>query len=463
MKRKIHIWLMTLVLTMAFSLAACGSTATDETGSADSSAQAEEAETEAAETAAEAAPEPGEESWSTAPEYSATLITTTSIRWLSVTVGAEEDEVNLTWYSPSEVTGQVLWTTSDDEDFENAMTFDAASTTASEVTSGYYINHATVSGLAAETDYIYKVGNEDGMSPSYSYTTPAYSDSFRFTVLGDPQLGKPVDELDNQKTTFKRVLNKIKYHFSDTSFLVSLGDQVNDFGDTEQYDAFLNQAVLYSLSLVPIKGNHEIGGSQYSEHFYLPNQTQYGTCDDENDGDFWFVRGNALFLVLDLMDAEKWGEHEQFIAEACEANPDVNWRIILCHYSPYNSYEDYMENAANIRPYFLSFTDAYDIDLVMTGHDHAYSRSYYIQSDGSYLEYESPAVDPEGTMYVTLNSSSGSLYHRPSAQNEIAFSEYREAPEVTDVQVTPTSLSITTYEAETWEIVDTFEIQKSGE
>ncbi|MCD8362484.1 MAG: metallophosphoesterase family protein [Lachnospiraceae bacterium] len=454
MKRKIFTNL--LALAMILSLAACGSTSSDEAGSADSSAQTEETEAEE-----EAAPEPGEETWNTASEYSATLITTTSIRWLSVTVGAQEDEVNLTWYSPSEEAGQVLWTTADDEDFANALPFDAVSTFASEVTSGYYINRATVSGLAAETDYIYKVGNEDGMSPAYSYTTPAYSDSFRFTVLGDPQLGKPVDELDNQKTTFKRVLNKIKYHFSDTSFLVSLGDQVNDFDDTEQYDAFLNQAALYSLSLVPVKGNHEIGGSQYSEHYYLPNQTQYGTCDDDSDGDFWFVRGNALFLVLDLMDAEKWGEHEQFIAEACEANPDVSWRIILCHYSPYNSYEDYMENAANIRPYFLSFTSAYDIDLVMTGHDHAYSRSYFIQSDGSYLEYESPAVDPEGTMYVTLNSSSGSLYHRPSAQNEIAFSEYREAPEVTDVQVTPTALTITTYEAETWEIVDSFEIQKS--
>ncbi|MCD8248578.1 MAG: metallophosphoesterase family protein [Lachnospiraceae bacterium] len=454
MKKKIHVWLITLITIL--SLAACGSAGAEETDSADNSAQ-----TEATEDEEEAAPEPGEESWSTAPEYSATLITTTSIRWLSVTVGAEEDEVNLTWYSPSAESGQVLWTTADDEDFESAQTFDAVSTFASEVTSGYYINRATVSGLTAETDYIYKVGNEDGMSPAYSYTTPAYSDSFRFTVIGDPQLGKPVDELDNQKTTFKRVLNKIKYHFADTSFLVSLGDQVNDFDDTEQYDAFLNQAALYSLSLVPVKGNHEIGGSQYSEHYDLPNQTQYGTCDDESDGDFWFVRGNALFLVLDLMDAEKWGEHEQFIAEACETNPDVSWRIILCHYSPYNSYEDYMENAANIRPYFLSFTDAYDIDLVLTGHDHAYSRSNFIQSDGSYLEYESPAVNPEGTMYVTLNSSSGSLYHRPSAQNEIAFSEYREAPEVTDVQVTPTTLTITTYEAETWEIVDSFEIQKS--
>ena len=33
-------------------------------------------------------------------------------------------------------------------------------------------------------------------------------------------------------------------------------------------------------------------------------------------------------------------------------------------------------------------------------------------------------------------------------------------PEITDVQITPDSLTVTTYAAETWEILDTFEIQK---
>ena len=170
----------------------------------------------------------------------------------------------MTWYSPSSASGEVLLTTADDTDFANAESFPASDPTASEITSGYYINRAAVSGLSPETEYIYKVGNEEGYSPVYSYTTPPFSDTFRFTAIGDPQLGKPVDELDNQKTTFKKVLNKIKYHFPDSSFLFSLGDQVNDYNDTEQYDAFLNQPVLYSLSLAPVKGNHDMGGPEYS-------------------------------------------------------------------------------------------------------------------------------------------------------------------------------------------------------
>ena len=441
-----------LAALLAIAAAGCGKADSTNTGQPAAEETAQEEATP---------PAPGEETWSTAPSYSATLITSTPIRYLSVTVGATESDVNMTWYSPSETPGKVLLTTADDTDFANAQSFQASETTASEITSGYYVNRATVTGLSPETDYIYMVGNDDGYSPAYSYTTPAFSDTFCFTAIGDPQLGKPVDELDNQKTTFKKVLNKVKYHFPDSSFLVSLGDQVNDYNDREQYDAFLNQAVLYSVPLAPVKGNHEEGGPEYSEHFSLPNQSDIGTCDDDGDGDYWFVRGNALFMVLDVMDESKWGDHGQFIADACAANPDVQWKLVFSHFSPYNSYEKYMEKGQEMRPYFLKFTKDYDIDVVLCGHNHCYLRTYFINGDGTYQNYDSPAADPEGTMYLTLGSSSGSLYHRPSDLKEAAVSKKQSEPQVTGVQVTPDSLTFTTYDAETWEIIDTYEIDKS--
>lgn len=444
---KKYLFLLSMLCLMPL-LPGCGSA---EEPKQDSSAAVEE----------EAAPPaPGEETWGTAPEYNATLITTTPIRYLSVTVGNTEEEANLTWFSPSESAGSVYWTTPEDTGFENAAQF-TAEVSASETISGYYINRATVTGLTPETQYLYRVGNEEAVSPSYEYSTPAFSDSFRFTAIGDAQIGKPVEEVDNQKTNWKRVLNKIKYHFPDTSFLVSLGDQINDYDDMEQYNAFMNQPALYSLSLAPLKGNHEIGGSQFSEHYTFPNLSGYGTCDDEGDGDYWFTRGSALFLVLDVMDPDKMDEHKEFIAAAVEANPDARWRILFSHYSPYNGYEEYLENAQTIRPYYLDFTSAYDIDLVMCGHDHAYVRTYFIQEDGSFQEYDSPAVDPEGTMYLTLSSSTGSIYRRPTDQAETAVSKKRDTPEVTDVQVTPDSLTVSTYNAKTWELTDSFEIQKT--
>ena len=279
----------------------------------------------------------GYETWATAPDYKSTLITSSSIRYLSVTAGSLVSEANLTWFSPSETAGQVFWTPADDTDFANASTFDAAST-ASEEVDGYYINRAKVADLTPGTDYLYRVGEGDNLSPSYTFHAPEDSDTLRFTAIGDPQLGKPLDQLDSQKNIWHKVLNKIKYHFSDSSLLVSLGDQVNNYDAQEAYAALLDQGVLYSMELAPVKGNHEQGGHQYSEHFTLPNLSTLGTCDDDGDGDYWFVRGNTLFMILDVIDETKWGEHEQFIADTCAANPDVKWRIVCSHYSPYNSY-----------------------------------------------------------------------------------------------------------------------------
>ena len=132
--------------------------------------QEQEAETETVEAEAEP-PAPGEENWGTAPEVSVPMITTTPIRSLCVTVGSTEEEVSLTWYSPSEEAGQVLWTTAEDENFAQADAY-SASSAPSSVTSGYYINRATVTGLLPETEYQYQVGSGDMVSPVYAHTTP---------------------------------------------------------------------------------------------------------------------------------------------------------------------------------------------------------------------------------------------------------------------------------------------------
>lgn len=157
----------------------------------------------------------GYETWATAPDYKSTLITSSSIRYLSVTAGSLVSEANLTWFSPSETAGQVFWTSADDTDYANASVFDASSS-ASEEVDGYYINRAKVTDLTPGTDYLYRVGEGDNLSPSYTFHAPEDSDTLRFTAIGDPQLGKPLDQLDSQKNIWHKVLNKIKYHFPDS-------------------------------------------------------------------------------------------------------------------------------------------------------------------------------------------------------------------------------------------------------
>ena len=188
--KKQHLFLLAAILLLTLP-SGCGKDTAPKTEG--------EAENKKPETEAPAAPPaPGEENWGTAPEYKAALITTTPIRYLSANVGSSEEEVNLTWFSPSGEAGQVYWTTADDTEFENASVF-SASPVPSEVTSGYYVNRVTVTGLTPETEYLYQVGNEDALSPAYTYTTPAFSSTFRFTAVGDAQIGKPVEDMNRKK------------------------------------------------------------------------------------------------------------------------------------------------------------------------------------------------------------------------------------------------------------------------
>ena len=90
-------------------------------------------------------PAPGEETWSTAPSYSATLdhlhTYPISFRYRrSSRVRCQYDLV-LPFFR---LQVRVLLTTADDTDFANAQSFPASDPTASEITSGYYVNRAAI-------------------------------------------------------------------------------------------------------------------------------------------------------------------------------------------------------------------------------------------------------------------------------------------------------------------------------
>lgn len=50
------------------------------------------------------------------------------------------------------------------------------------------------------------------------------------------------------------------------------------------------------------------------------------------------------------------------------------------HYSPYSSVEKYQKYSNENREYWLKVFDENDIDVVLNGHDHAYTRTYIIKN-----------------------------------------------------------------------------------
>ncbi len=298
----------------------------------------------------------------------------------------------------------------------------------------------------------------------------------------------------------------------------------NTYSEIE-YTGFLSADALKSLPLAPTVGNHDSTLVNYTYHFNTPNNSELGS-NGIVGGDYWFTYGNALFIMLNTQDTNT-AEHRQFIEKAVAANPDCKWRFVTLHQDIYGSAEHSNEpEITNLRYELVPYFEEFDIDAVFTGHDHAYSRSYLLNGgkksntyyddkedeyeemfefdiDGAaddsvvytaygqikddttdskqkaYLDYltaveDKNAVDksatetvknPEGILYMTANSSSGSKYYDLTSrmQSYVANRWQEDVPTYSVVELTDTTFTINTYRTDTNEKIDTeFKIVKDG-
>ena len=230
-------------------------------------------------------------------------------------------------------------------------------------------------------------------------------------------------------------------------------------------------------------------------------------------------------MILNTQDTNV-EEHRQFIESTVAANTDCKWKIVTLHQDIYGSAEHSNEpEITNLRYQLTPIFEQNDIDAVLTGHDHAYSRSKMLlggtkandyiddefdaelekdmdageksndknkwhqeilkndstdEKDQKYLTYlksimdekaietvkkqGSSVINPEGVLYMTAGSSSGSKYYDlvPRQQTYIAHRWQEDVPTYSVVDVTENSLTINTYRTDNDEKIDeTFSITKS--
>ena len=381
---------------------------------------------------------------------------------LTLQPGNKPDELYVTWFSKSSSRGKVI--------FHSDGLFDditaKAKTQGSISVPGYYRNSALITGLEANTAYTYQLSNGGSHSPVYNYETgDLYSTDFTFTIAGDPEIGLGDPEvLPGHRSIWRVVLNRMKTHISNSSFLVTTGDQIAKPDSTEHYDYFLDNSVLYSTPLVPTVGNHDSGTGFFGDHFSLPNMSSIGH-ESGSDGDYWFTKGNTLFMVLNNMCPQPTEVHEQFVAEAIEANPDAKWRIVISHYSPVTSVERYLGTRESVMREYVYMGEVFDIDLFIGGHDHVYTRGHFIDDDGDPLESSELAYEfynPEYPMFVIFNGATDALLREPDGYPWAAVAVQNGVPQLSEVHVTEDSLTITTHDADSWATVDSFTIYKGS-
>lgn len=424
------------------------------------------------ETEPEEEPEQSEEARTFLPDYtSAPLLNTTEIRCLSMEVGVTEDEVRLNWLSPSKEKGRTEW-----RDTSGNVSVFEAECTESITTEGDYVNKAVVKGLKREESYTYRVGNDEAWSPEYTYQMPRDNGMLTFWVTSDAQIGQSEMEYpEDTADRWDRVLNRLISYVPEAKFILHVGDQVADFGSQKQYELFLDHIPLYGIPLAPVVGNHDVAnewsmeanghpdGPYFYEHFFVPNRSNM--CENPNDlnGNYFFIRDDVLFIVLNSCTGHPGEFQEAYAAQIISEHPEVKWRIVTQHYSAYSGVGSSGNGIS--KDYLAHIAMDNGVDLILTGHDHAYSRSAFINREGEALEgydYESgnAAVNPEGVMHVICGTSSGCLYHPIEEEEHLVVQEQPETPMAIRIDITDSELHMTAYLVEDWTVYDEYTIRK---
>lgn len=457
---------------------------------------------------------------------------------VSMSPGSDETQMNFAWYSKEgEPAGFVYGTNSDLSGGQSAEITKTAAQT------GYVSNKVTLEGLQPGTTYYYQVEGKE----IESFTTDDDTSSFSFVFVGDPQIGSSNEEKaktpeDIQKPTFltaqSEAVRNDTFNWNYTlerayaktgntaSFILSSGDQIQTNAEKVEdgtvsemeYAGYLSPDIMKSVPVATTVGNHDADNANYTYHFNTANLSGLGD-NGYVGGDYYFTYGGALFIILNTQDTNV-SEHKQFIEQTVAENPDCKWRIVTLHQDIYGSAEHSNEpEITNLRYSLVPIFEENDVDLVLTGHDHAYSRTKMLKGgqsttgfeytddefdeqldkdldvgDSTETRYEAPAniqddttdpaeqryleylhsvmdedavleltdgqdvaINSEGIMYLTAGSSSGSKYYDlvPRQQTYIASRWQQDVPTYSVIDVTETTLTLNTYRTDTDEAIDT--------
>ena len=470
---------------------------------------------------------------------------------ISLSPGSDNSSVNFAWYTKKSAGVQKL-KIAENKRLTNAKVYEAEQTKAvtDKDETEYVSNKVTATDLKANTNYYYSYQKDGQWTAPEKYTTDNGS-KFSFIFVGDPQIGSSnpekgtdsdifynaqsvavANDAFNWNTTLSQAMEKTN---NKASFVLSSGDQIQStkkkspkkaaWGSEIEYSGYLSPDVLKNLPVATTVGNHDADNENYLYHFNITNASNFGS-NGTVSGDYWFKHDNALFIMLNTQDTNV-EEHKQFIEQTVAANKDCKWRIVTLHQDIYGSAEHSNEpEITNLRYQLAPIFEDNKVDVVLTGHDHAYSRTQILKgghktteytddefdpmldedmdagenpdtvytakenikadttdpSQKAYLNYLNEVMDkdaiqqvtkkgttvfnPTGILYMTAGSSSGSKYYDlvPRQQSYIANRWQQDVPTYSVIDITDTTFTINTYRTDTEEKIDeTFSIAKVNE
>jgi predicted MPP superfamily phosphohydrolase len=183
-----------------------------------------------------------------------------------------------------------------------------------------------------------------------------------------------------------RFYNNNSYH---ASFVLSLGDQTEDDAIYQIQHNYFSQLenVLKNSPLYTTIGNHDNHDSVYNylRTFTLPSEAEAGGIPSHTEKYYSFDYDNIHVVVLctEIYDNLNYKAQVEWLKKDLDNNNKGKW-LIACMHQPFHSggYHPTDENvsAQKRREDWLTVLEDYGVDLVLSGHNHVYERSYMVDN-----------------------------------------------------------------------------------
>lgn len=305
-----------------------------------------------------------------------------------------------------------------------------------------YTYGAYMQKLEPDKAYEYRIANEDGSSPWFSFTTTRENlNDYHVLVFGDSQ--------STDYSVWGHTAEAAYEKKPDAAFFIMMGD-LSDNGESwyQWRQWYENADVLTShMAIAPVLGNHEAYSLEwkfaepytYKALFAVP----YGSPKRQSRMAYSFDYGDVHYVALntDYEELHQWyptmmEDEAQWLDEDLKGAKDRHKRIIVLMHRPaitatYEGIRD--RNGTWFEPLF----DKYDVPLVFTAHEHHYSRTNPIRYG---------KVQDGGTVYIATGRSGTERYYDTVKKRIDAFYyNPSDMPMYLTLHVEPDDFVVTSY------------------
>jgi len=298
----------------------------------------------------------------------------------------------ISWYTESPATSPIVY-----YDTESSLATPLQKTATQKTIDSTYIYTVELTDLTANTTYFYKIMTD---TTTYNFTTAAGRDmdNVQFLVLGDTQSLKEV--------TWNLTAQSMEKFGDDIDFVLHMGDIVNTGTDQEEFNTYFDnmESIHAYKPCFFTEGNHEDGLlTKMYDNIPLPSNGMSSRY-------YSFNWGPASFVSLNNNDAEFWPHTKMPLIwlEREMSNFDLDkytlWKFAYFHQPMFNSKLSRTDKYELI-PTWLPILDNHGVDIVFTGHNHFYERTYPMNHLGQINTSETTNfIDPESPIYITCNA-----------------------------------------------------------